>query len=479
MNYDVIIIGAGVSGCAIAYELSKYRLSVLLVEKENDVADATTKANSGIVHAGYDPAEGTLMAKYNVRGCALISQLCEALDVPYRQTGSLVLGYDEADATTIDKLYRRGLANGVPGLSVISGDEVRKMEPNVSEAVICALYAPTAGVVSPWELALALGETAVRNGVTVRLNCEVTGVTRRNGRFLVKTSGGDFEGTFVVNAAGVAAAQICGLVAEPKFAIRPNKGEYYLLDKSQSGLTQTVLFMCPNKNGKGVLVSPTAHGNIIVGPNAQDCASDDHATSPSGLAFVRSESAKIIRDINFRDNIRNFAGVRANSDQSDFIIGEEPDCPGFINVAGIKSPGLTSAPAVAEGVAELLQQLGLTLNAKSDFIGTRKVTRFRRMTDAERAELIARSPAYGRVICRCETITEGEILAALDSPIPPTTVDAVKRRCGTGMGRCQGGFCGPRVHELLARHLGADPADVAQDKTGSYILIGRTKGEKA
>lgn len=475
MKYDVIIIGGGVVGCAAAFELSRYCARVLLLEKENDVADATTKANSGIVHAGYDPEPGTLMARLNVRGCERMPQLCADLDVPFRQTGSLVLAFGEKDNAHIRRLYENGIANGVPELSLLSGDEVRALEPNVNPAVTGALLAKTAGVVSPWELALALGETAVRNGVEIRCNAEVTGLQKNDSGYTVQTADGEYSTRFLVSAAGVSCGRVRAMLREPDYEIRPSKGEYYLLDKAESGLTSRVLFVCPNENGKGVLVSPTAHGNIIVGPNAQSCAPDDTATSSDGLAFVRKESARIMPGLQLRGNIRNFAGVRANSDQSDFRIGEVPGCPGFIEAACIKSPGLTSAPAIAEEIVRLLQNAGLTLRSNPSFRGTRRVIRFNRLSHEERAALIRRDPAYGRVICRCETVTEGEIRAALRSPIPPTTVDAVKRRCGTGMGRCQGGFCGPRVHALLAEFLGVPLDAVEQDKNGSRILIAETK----
>ena len=472
--YDVVIIGCGIVGAATAFELSKYRLKVGIVERENDVACCTTKANSAIIHAGYDPVPGTLMARLNVRGAALARELCAALDVPYLPCGSLVLGFSPEDQAHLEELYRRGVANGVPDLALLTGDEARAMEPNLSPAVTAALHAPTAAICSPWEYGLALAETAVRNGAELQLETAVTGLTPTEEGWRVETNRGVLEARYVVNAAGLDAQAIHEMAAPPSFAIHPSRGQYFLLDKSEGGRVGRVIFQCPNEKGKGVLVSPTVHGNLIVGPDAEPVEGDDTSTTSAGLVFVRETALRSVPSVDFRTSIRNFAGVRASTGAKDFII--ELSAPHFLDLAGICSPGLSAAPAIGEYAVELLGQAGLALERKEDFQASRKRIRFREMSPEEKAKLVAEHPAYGRVICRCETVTEGEILDALAGPIPPRSVDGVKRRAGAGLGRCQGGFCGPRVVELLAREQHRSPGDIPQERAGSWLLVRETKG---
>ena len=465
--YDVAIIGCGVVGSSIAYRLSKYDLRTVVLEKENDVAMGATRANSAIIHAGYDPEEGTLMAKLNVRSVELTKTLCEKLSVPYAQIGSLVLAFNDAESAHVEKLYRRGIANGVPDLKVLSYEEVKAIEPNIADNVTCALYAPSAGVINPWEYALALSETAVANGTEIRFDAFVTGIVKTENGYAVSIGDETVEAKYIINAAGVGAGEIHDMVLPHTFEITPNKGEYFLLDKSEGTRANHVVFQCPSKVGKGVLVSPTVHGNLIVGPNAVPCADGDTSTTSDDLAFVRTQAVRSIPSVDFRANIRNFAGVRPNSDSTDFII-EAHD--GFFDVAGIKSPGLASAAGIAEYVEELMRKNGVELSEKAEYTDTRKQVRFKELSHAERAALVRENPLYGRVICRCETVTEGEIVDAIRRPITPHTVDGIKRRCGAGLGRCQGGFCGPRVVEILARELGCSRADIEKDKTGSYIV---------
>ena len=471
---DVVIVGGGVCGCSLLYELSRYKLSAVLVEKENDVSVGTTKANSAIVHAGYDPHPGTKMARYNVEGNALVKELCEKLDVPYQQIGSLVLAFDADQDALVRELFDRGTQNGVPGMKVLSAEEVREMEPNVSPEVTSALYAPSAGIVSPWELAIALAETAVKNGAQVELNSEVTAIQPIDGGFRVTAGGKEIDTRFVVNAAGIWSDKINDMAAPHTFTVSANKGEYFLLDKSQGTLVNHVIFQCPSKVGKGVLVSPTVHGNLIVGPNAEDAEKDDLGTTGDGLAFVRKMALRSVPDINFRDSIRNFAGLRANTEIDDFLVGET-DQKGFFNIAGIKSPGLTSAPAIARDMVRMLGEAGLALDPKETFVDERHVVRFKHLSHEERAAAIAKNPLYGQIVCRCETITEGEIVDALHRPLPPCSIDGVKRRCGSGMGRCQGGFCGPRVQQIIARELGIPQEAVMMDRAGTAVITGETK----
>ncbi len=474
---DVVIIGAGVVGAAAAMELSKYKLDIVLLERENDVAVGTTKANSAILHAGYDPRPGTLMARLNVRGAVLAKEYCAALDVPYRQCGSMVLAFSEKEEDTLRELLDRGVKNGVPGLEILSGDEARAREPALADTVAAALWAPTAAVVSPWELCLAFAETAVRNGAELKLNTAVTGVERAGDGWLVHTNRGDIGTRYVVNAAGVDSDAVHDMVAEHSFDIRPSRGEYYLLDKAEGTRVNTVVFQCPSERGKGVLVSPTVHGNLIVGPNAEGSDKHDLATTAGGLDFVRETARLSVPGVDFSKSIRNFAGVRANTGRDDFIIGVA--APGFVDLAGICSPGLTSAPAIGEYAVELLAGEGLPLEKKDDFIFERRRIRFKELPEEERRALVERDPAYGRIICRCETVTEGEILACLRTPIPPVSVDGVKRRVNAGMGRCQGGFCAPRVVEILSRELGVSPGEIVKDRAGMNILVGETKGGDA
>lgn len=475
---DVIIIGCGVVGAACAYELSRYDIKTLILEADNDVANGATKANSAIIHAGYDPVPGTDMARLNVAGSKMAREICEKLDVPYRQIGSFVLAFSQEDQQLLHTLLERGQANGVQGVELISGDQARAMEPELSDKVTMALWAPTAAIVNPWEYCFAMAETAVKNGVELKLRSPVTAISKIDGGFSVKTATGTYEAKYIVNAAGTHADEIHELIGEKEFTITPAKGEYYLLDKSEGGRCGHVIFQCPTKEGKGVLVSPTTGGNLIVGPNAEGCGRDDVANTAQGLKYVRSKAVMSIPAIAFRENIRNFAGVRANSDQPDFIIGESRSVKGFINAAGICSPGLSSAPAIGVKVREILEGIGLEAARKADFDDSRRRIKFKTLSPEEQNRLIELDSRYGRVICRCETVTEGEIVASLHTLIPPVSINGVKRRVGAGMGRCQGGFCGPRVQEIIARELNMPMEDVLMDSEGTYVLTGQTKGEE-
>ena len=474
--YDVLIIGCGVIGASCAYTLAKYRLNVAVLEKSSDVANGTTKANSAIVHAGYDPHPGTRMARLNVEGNRMTEELCKKLDVPYKKIGSHVLAFNEKEVETLRELYDRGTKNGVPGMKIITGDEARAMEPHLADTVVASLWAPSAGIVSPWELALAMMETAVRNGTELFLETPVEGIRYEENHFVVTTPKGEFCARYVLNAAGVHTQAVAELVGEAPFKIQPNKGEYYLLDKSEGSRVNSVIFQCPNENGKGVLVSPTVHGNLIVGPSAEHVDSAEATINTAeALDFVRRTAMLSVPSVSFRENIRNFTGVRANHSSDDFLLEESTILPGLYHLAGIKSPGLTAAPAIAEEMLRwLVTKMPLTL--KDSYVDSRKRIRFNELSNEEKDRVIKGNPLYGRVICRCETITEGEIVDALHSPVPPTTVNGVKRRVGAGMGRCQGGFCGPRVQEILARELGRPLESIQMDHPGTYILTGRTKG---
>jgi glycerol-3-phosphate dehydrogenase len=501
--YDVVIIGAGITGSAAAYELSRYRLSVAVLERENDPAAGVTKANTGIIHAGYDPKPGTFMAWANTEGNRLARELCRKLDVPHKPCGSLVISLSPEDDEHLEILYDRGLQNGVEGLERLSAAEVLALEPNLNPRVRGALLARTAMVVSPWEYALALMETAKRNGAELYLSTEVSAVERvgktanettnkaanqtadqtadkvsdKTGAGFWRISAGNeiFETRFVVNAAGLQSDRIHNMAFPPAFTIRPGRGEYYLFDKSSGGVVKHVIFRCPGTLGKGVTVTPTVHGNLLVGPNFETPPErEDTSTTRTGLEEVAGEAGISVPGLEFGACIRTFAGIRPASDRDDFIVGEAG--AGFFDLAGIKSPGLSAAPAIAKNLARMLGEKGLALKEKERLCDTRKRLRFASLPAEEKAALVTANPAYGRIICRCETITEGEILAAFDSPLPPRTIDGIKRRCGPGMGRCQGSFCGPRVLELLTRHFGIAPETVLQEGEGSFVLAGAGRG---
>ncbi len=475
--FDVTVIGCGAVGAGIACELSHCRLSVAVVEKENDVSCGTTKANSAIVHAGYDPAPGTKMARLNVEGSRMMEPLCRRLGVAYRRIGSLVLAFGDGEMETVRGLFLRGEKNGVEGLRILTGKQALEMEPGLNSEVTGALYAPTAAVVDPWGLATALAQSAVLNGAKLFLNSPVTKIEDAGGFYRVEAGENLLETRYVVNAAGTFSDKINDMAAKPFFRIVPVKGEYYLLDKSQGGAVSHIIFRTPGVFGKGVLLSPTVHGNLIVGPTADPAdGPEDTAVTAQGLEKIMKSALRSDARINFRESIRNFAGVRATADGSgDFIIGAAPGAPRFINAAAIKSPGLSASPAIAKEVRAALEKAGLACEEKDSFEDYRRPSLFRDMTEAERKEALAREPRYGRVICRCETITEGDILSAMRGPIPPVSIDGVKRRCNAGMGRCQGGFCGPRVHEILSRETGMPMEQVEQDLAGSWLLTGETK----
>lgn len=475
--YDVAIIGSGIVGASIFRELTKYNLKVVVLEKENDVSMGSSKANSAIVHAGYDPEPGTLMAKYNVEGNKMFDKLCKDLSVPFKRNGSLILAFNDEDLETIKALEERGNINGVEGLKILSKEEVLSLEPHLNEEVIGALYAPTGGIVGIYELTIALMENGIDNGGELRLNSKVVNIEKNDENFKIFLENDDIiETKFVVNAAGLHSDEIHAMVAEKDFHIVPRKGEYFLLDKNQGRMFERTLFQCPGKLGKGILVTPTVHGNLLVGPDAQDTEDKDFVrTTSENLDFIRETSTRTTKKINFRESIRNFAGLRAISDRGDFILEEAKGVKGFIDVAGIKSPGLTSAPAMALDVVKLLEKSGLELIKNENFNGIRKQIHFMELSMEEKMEVIKKDKRYGRIICRCENITEGEIVDSINRTLGATTLDGVKRRCRPGCGRCQGGFCGPRVQEIISREKGIDIETIDLDRKNSYILNGRTK----
>ena len=483
-KYDFAIIGAGVSGAWIAYELSKYECSVVVLEKENDVCEGTSKANSAIVHAGFDPIPGSLMAKLNVRGNELIRSLHKEMSIPFRQVGSLVVAFNEEGLEAIKKLYERGVANGVPELKLLSKEETLAREKHLSQSCLGSLYAPTAGVCSPFELTAAPMDLAIENGVTLLRGYELKKVERKKDEkgndVLILND--ELEISTVINASGVHADKVATMFGDTSFKIHPRKGEYSLLDNNVGYLTSTVIFQPPTSSGKGILVTPTVDGNILVGPTAQDVDDADDVTTTSAGQKVVFESARIsVPEVSERDVITSFAGVRAVSDYkndagvADFKIGFS-SASGLYNVVGICSPGLSAAPAIGEYVVGELEAKGLVGKKKANFKSKRNVVRFMELSDEEKLAAIKRNPLYARVICRCESVTEGEIVDCIHRPCGAVDMDGVKRRVRAGMGRCQSGFCGPRVMEILSRELKIPYTAVTKFGKGSWMTIAK-KGE--
>lgn len=474
--YDIIIIGAGVSGCAAARELSRYKLRICVVDKETDVCEGTSKANSAIVHAGFDATPGSLMAKLNVQGNRMMDQVSKELDFPFQRNGSMVTCQDEAGVRGLERLLERGRSNGVEGMEILFREEALLLEPNLADSVYAVLRVPTGGIVCPFHMTIAYAENAAENGVEFKLGTEIRKIRKEEDHYELMTKNGTLTTKYVINAAGVYADVFHNMVSEHKIHITPRKGDYCLLDKNAGGMVSHTVFQLPTMMGKGVLVTPTIHGNLLVGPTALDIEDKEStATTAKELRSLVERAGKAVRDIPMRQVITSFAGLRAHEDGNEFIIGEIPDAKGFIDVAGIESPGLSSAPAIGVYVRELVAAL-LKPEEKEDFVGTRKgFSSFVSLTKEEQKELIRENPAFGRVVCRCETVTEGEILEAIHRPLGATTLDGVKRRTRAGMGRCQAGFCTPKVMEILSRELGIPMQDVRKNGKASKLIVGINK----
>lgn len=477
--YDVIIIGAGVAGSSSARELSRYQVRACVLEKDEDVCCGTSKANSAIVHAGYDADEGSLMAKLNVQGNQMMEELSKELDFPFKRCGSLVVCLSQEDLPGLQALHDRGVKNGVKDLQIILDKEkIHQLEPNLTDEVAGVLYAPTAGIVCPFNMNIAMAENACTNGVEFRFNTEVQKIQKIAGGWQLTTSTGTYEARCVVNAAGVYADRFHNMVSDKKIHITPRRGDYCLLDKSAGRHVEHTIFALPNKYGKGVLVTPTVHGNLLVGPTAIDIEDKEStATTREGLDELISKAGMNVKNLPMRQVITSFAGLRAHEDGHEFIIGEVEGAEGFIDCAGIESPGLTSAPAIGKMVAEILREK-LDLQPDPDFQGTRKgILNPATLTMEERNALIREKPAYGNIICRCEMVTEGEILDAIHRPLGARSLDGVKRRTRAGMGRCQAGFCSPRTMEILARELGMSMFGITKSGGASRLVVGTNKDQ--
>ena len=473
--YDFVIIGAGVVGDMIARELAKYDLHICIIEKENDVAMGASKANSVIVHAGFDAKVGTLKAKLNVKGSKMMQEVCSLLGVKYKNNGSLVIGFNDEDKVALEELYQRGIENEVDGLELIDSERIHQLEPNLSKDIKWALYAKTGGIVCPYELTIASIGNAMDNGAELKLNYPVTNIIKQNDYYEIYSNEESIKAKLVINAAGVFADNIAKMVGDDTFTITPRKGEYILLDKEQKPLVSHTIFRTPSKMGKGILVTPTVDNNLLVGPTSVNIEDKENKnTTQKGFDLIISQDRENVPSINFRNSITSFTGLRAAGDTGDFIINMPFN--DFVNVAGIESPGLTAAPAIAVHVVELLQLNGYFFKQKEAYIKTRKpMNHFAESTLEQKNEIIKTNPSYGKIICRCETVTEGEILEAIHTNPKPTDLDGIKRRTRAQMGRCQGGFCMPYIVELLARENNIDVLEVTKFGKGSEINFSKTK----
>ncbi|MBQ8808339.1 MAG: NAD(P)/FAD-dependent oxidoreductase [Clostridia bacterium] len=473
--FDAVVIGAGVVGAMTARTLTSYGMKVCIVEKENDVAMGATKANSAIVHAGFDAKEGSLKAQLNVRGSEMMAEVAKELGVKYINNGSLVIGFNDEDKETIKGLYERGVKNGVKNLSILTGEEARALEPNLSDSVTCALNAPTGAIICPYELTIAAVGNAMDNGAELKLNSKVLEIKKNEETFEVVTDKETICAKIVVNAAGVYSDEVAKMVGDDSFTINPRRGEYILLDREEGGLVSHTIFRTPSKMGKGILVSPTVDHNLLLGPTSVDIEDkEDTNTTSEGFAKVIREANENVKSLALNKAITSFCGLRATGSTGDFIINSP--VKGFFNAAGVESPGLSSAPAIAEYIAQLIKEQGYNLEKDSSFNPIRKnMHYFKEATLEEKNEIIKKDSSFGKIVCRCETVTEGEILEAIRTNPRPTDLDGVKRRTRAQMGRCQGGFCMPYIVELLAKENNIAYEAVTKFGGNSTVNFGKTK----
>lgn len=473
---DIIIIGGGAVGAFVARNLARYELDVLVLEKENDVGDATSMANSAIVHSGYDPVPGTKKAKFNVEGNRLFPQICEELDVEFEACGSMTIALEDKQLSMLEDLKKRGEENGVP-VQMLTGEEAKALEPNLSPETKGALLCPTAGIVNPFTLVAHAFENAIDNGVKLSLGEEVQAIEKKDGFWEIKTNKGIRQAKIVINCAGVASEEIAKMVEPIEWSIRARKGEYYVLDHFAPGFAKHVLFPLPSEKGKGILFTHTTSGNYLVGPSSEWVDDkDDHSTDAPTLQNVRAQATLMVPNIPFREQIRCFAGLRSTPSTHDFIIEKSAVDPSFIHVAGIESPGLASSPAIGVYVVEELVRSLIELKENKSFNPCVKKYRvMSKLSDEEKAAAIKENPAYGEMICNCEKVSLGEIEDVLSRSLPALTIKAIKKRTRAGFGKCQGGFCQPKVLFLLAKKWGCSPLEVLYDRDGSQILDKESK----
>lgn len=477
MLFDIGIIGAGAVGSLLARELSRYELKICLAEKGNDAACGATKANSAIIHGGFDPVPGTLKARLNARGIGLMEKTAKELNVPFVKNGSLVVAFSEQEKKGLSELVMRGRENGVSGLEILTGSDARRIEPFLSEKVVAAMLSSCAAIISPYELAIAAVGNAMDNGATFKRNFDVCEIAKNDGHFTVKAKNGQqFDCKYLVNCAGGGADIIAELAGDEPFGIIPRAGEYLLLDKSEGQKAKHTIFRLPDQNGKGILVTPTVDGNLLTGPTANRVETyESTETTAQGLDRVRKSAKTTLPSIDFSKTVTAFAGVRASVPGGDFIIKPSERVENLIHCAGIDSPGLTSAPAIAEYVIDILKGMPIEFNEKRDYNPIRPdIHAFRKMSPKDKNDYIKEHPSYGHIVCRCELISEGEIIDALKRNPPALDMDGVKRRTRSGMGRCQGGFCTPHVMHLIAAVNETPMEQVTKKGAGSEILKERT-----
>lgn len=474
--YDIIIVGAGVVGSAIARELSRYNADILVLEKSEDICQGTSKANTALIHGGFDAKPGTLKAKLNVLGNQSMDKLSKDLNIPFRRNGAFVLCFDENDLDKLEELKQRGEKNGVEGLEILNKEEIQKLENNITDEAVYALHSPTAGIVCPFTMNFALAENANENGVEFLFNQQVKGFEKNRDYWKVITDDNEFETKVVINAAGLYSDDLHNMVSDKKYNITAKRGEYFLLDKQVGNLVDKTVFQLPTKEGKGVVVTPTIDGNLLIGPTAEDI--EDKAgieTSKKGLNELYEKGGKSLKSVPFNKIITSFSGLRAHEDNDDFIIEEVEDANNFFDCVGIESPGLSSAPAIGNMMADMVSKK-MKLTKKENFIEKREgLPLTNHMSKDEHIELIKKDKRFGQIVCRCEKITEGEIVAAIHAPLGARTVDGIKRRVRAGAGRCQGGFCGPKVIEILSRELDLDYEDVKKSSADAKIIFRKTK----
>lgn len=484
MYTDILIIGAGVIGCAVARELSAYEASITVLDRACDVSEGASKANTGLVHAGFDAEPGSMKAKTNVRGAAMFQDLCKELGVPYVQNGALVVGFNEEDRLVLEGLLKRGEDNKVAGLKILSAKEALKLEPNLNPNISYALSIPSAGITSPYELTFALADHAAVNGVSFQFNQEVKNLNLdEDGLWRVTTNQGEFTAKILINCAGEQSAVLHNMISAEPLHIIHRRGQYYLLDRIQPVPFERTVFQCPTKMGKGVVVSRTVHNNMIIGPTAEDIEDgQDTSTTAEGLKTVVEKSCLTWPGLALRSTISNFSGIRAHEKGGDFIIGEVNGAKGAYEAVGIESPGLSAAPAIGEMLRGLIVKKE-GLQKKASFVPPIKRPKpFNEMTVEEQAKAVEENPLHGHIVCRCEVVTEEEIRQAIRRPVGATTLDGVKRRVRAGMGRCQGGFCSPKVIDILSEELNLPKTKITKGGGQSYLLTGNItdalKGEE-
>ena len=481
LQTDVLVIGAGAVGCAIARELTKYQLKVLVVDKNEDVGGEASKSNSAIIHTGYDAPPGTLESQLVVAANPMYELLTRQLDVPYQKVGAILPAFTDEQFDKLPALKAKAFQNRVYDVEYLTGEQLLAMEPNLNPEVKAGLYIPRENIIDPFLLVVAYAENAQQNGAHFLLNTKVTGIRVENGRVVgAQTTAGEIQATYIVNAAGLYCDDVAAMVGKNDYTVNPRKGQFYILDKNTTCKVNHIVLPIPTKVTKGKLMCPTIHGNMLVGPTAEELEDkQDYSTTAEGLASIEADVRRLIPGVNLRDSITQYCGLRPNRNPEGLHVDTYDDVKNYVNLSGVRSTGLTASVSLGKYVAQRLIEIGMPVNFNSTFNPIRKgIPRFHEMTYEEQDALIRENPLYGKVICRCETITEGEIVEAIHRPIPARSVDAIKRRLRAGMGRCQGGFCGPRVLEILGRELGVPTEEIRKNQIGSHMITGKVRGER-